>query len=118
MSDQKPLDEPFLPTVHKTRTVAATRTGNAWPDSGYAAPGAVFVDTENTYKDHLLFACPGCGKMGSIRATHPKDQGGRSWDIVAGKLTEPEGLTLSPSIHCVGCCGWHGWLKAGIFKSD
>lgn len=105
------------PTVDKQRTCPATRTDEAWPEDDYAAPGAVYVDRDGTYKDHLLFACPGCGRMGSIRATHPKDVNGPSWDIVAGRLTEPEGLTLSPSINCVGCCGWHGHLRAGVFKS-
>lgn len=112
--DQAPEQKP---EVNKTRTVAATRTAEAWPDGEYTTPGAVFIDADNTYKDHLLFACPGCGRMGSIRATHPKDQGGRSWDITKGKLTEPESLTLSPSINCVGCCGWHGHLVDGEFKS-
>ncbi len=105
------------PELDKTRTVRATRTDDAWPDGDYTTPGAVFIDTEGLYEDHLLFACPGCGRMGSIRAKHPKDQNGPSWDITAGKLTEPEGLSLSPSIHCLGCCGWHGHLIAGLFKS-
>lgn len=99
------------------RTVKATRTDDAWPDGDRAAPGAVFIDRDPTYKDHLLFACPGCGRMGSIRADKQKHANGPSWQIVAGELTEPESLTLSPSINCVGCCGWHGFLKNGVFES-
>lgn len=99
------------------RTVKATRTDEAWPEGGHAEPGAVYIDRDETYKDHLLFACPGCGRMGSIRATHPKDANGPSWDITAGKLADPETLTLHPSINCVGCCGWHGWLRGGVFQS-
>ena len=106
------------PALDAKRTVKATRTDEAWPDDGYADPGAVFIDRDQTYRDHLLFACPGCGRMGSIRATRPKDDGNRpSWGIAAGELTEPESLTLTPSIHCVGCCGWHGYLTAGVFTS-
>lgn len=105
------------PALNVTRTVKATRTNEAWPEGEHAEPGAVHIDTNRDYKDHLLFACPGCGRMGSIRATRPKNVGGQSWEIVAGELTEPESLTLAPSIHCVGCCGWHGFLKNGVFES-
>lgn len=105
------------PIIDAHRTVAATRTDDAWPESGYTTPGAVFIDHEKAYGQSVLFACPGCGRMGSIRATHPKSDDPPSWDIVEGKLTEPEGLTLAPSIHCVGCCGWHGFLRKGVFKS-
>ena len=106
------------PEVNPTRTIAATRTDDAWPEGGYTAPGAVYMDYKKAYQDLLLFACPGCGRMGSIRATHPKNLGGeQSWDIVEGGLLEPEKLTLMPSINCVGCCRWHGWLKAGVFVS-
>jgi hypothetical protein len=104
------------PEVDKKRTVKATRTDDAWPDSGYTTPGAVFIDTEQTYKDQLLFACPGCGRMGAIGAKAGK-KAKDYWKIESGELTEPEKLTLSPSINCVGCCGWHGHLRAGVFKS-
>lgn len=102
--------------VDPKRTVAASRTDDAWPDGGHAAPGAVYIDRDETYKDHLLFACPGCGRMGSIRAERVKPPS-PSWQIVAGELAAPESLTLAPSIHCVGCCGWHGYLRNGVFES-
>lgn len=87
----------------------------AWTDSGFGEPGACFIDKDNTYPDHLIFACPGCGKIGSIVCTHPKSP--NSWDIESGNLQDPATLTLSPSIHCVGCCGWHGYLRNGEFQS-
>lgn len=107
----------MLPIVDQKRTVKATRGTDAWPEYGYAEPGEVFIDAERVYPGHLLFACPGCGRMGSIRATHPKNVDGPSWDIVAGSMVEPETLSLSPSINCVGCCQWHGHLKNGTFES-
>lgn len=69
--------------------------------------------------DHLLFNCPGCGRAGAIRAAHPKpDNGnGATWDITGGSLGDVTTLTLHPSINCVGCCGWHGWLRNGVFES-
>lgn len=67
--------------------------------------------------DHLLFSCPGCGRPGAIRASHPKSGDPPSWDVTGGTLDDVTGLTLHPSINCVGCCGWHGWLTAGVFKS-
>lgn len=67
------------------------------------------------YGDRLMFGCPGCGLWGGVNAGHPKPAQGPSWDIVSGTLDDPEHLTLSPSIHCIGCCGWHGHLKDGTF---
>ncbi len=67
--------------------------------------------------DVLLFTCPGCGRLGSIRATHPKPSVSPSWDITAGSLDDITTLTLTPSIHCQGCCGWHGYLTNGEFRS-
>jgi len=67
--------------------------------------------------DHLLFACPGCGRTGAIRAANPKPGDSPSWDIASGSLDDVTTLTLSPSINCVGCCGWHGYLTGGVFKS-
>lgn len=64
----------------------------------------------------LMFACPGCGKTGSIPAA-PSPKEPHAWEIVAGSLDDVTTLSLSPSIHCVGCCGWHGYLTAGEFRS-
>ena len=107
------------PSVDARRTVAATPTDEAWPEEEYTTPGAVFIDPARVYKGHLLFACPGCGRMGSIRVGHPKpdNRDGGTWDLVAGDVLKPETLTLAPSIHCVGCCRWHGFLQGGVFKS-
>lgn len=102
--------------VNKTRTVPVTPVTDAWPEGGYAEPGSTFVDPDRTYPDHLLFACPGCGRFGSIPAKPGEKQAG-AWKIESGELKEPTGLTLSPSIHCVGCCDWHGYLKNGVYES-
>jgi len=102
--------------VNKTRTVGATPVDEAWPDGGYLRPGSTFVDRDGTYKDHLLFACPGCGRMGAIR-TYSGEKKPGAWKIEAGSLDDPKSLTLSPSINCVGCCGWHGYLRNGVYVS-
>jgi hypothetical protein len=67
--------------------------------------------------ERLMFACPGCARWGSIVCGHPKPAKGPSWDIVSGSLDDPATLTLATSIHCVGCCGWHGYLRNGVFES-
>lgn len=104
------------PVVDPKRTVKVTELVDPWPDSGYAEPGACFEDKEMVYKDRLIFACPGCGRVGSIKAAGKVKQDGY-WQIVEGVLDRPSSLTLHPSIHCVGCCGWHGWINDGIWKS-
>ncbi len=65
----------------------------------------------------LHFACPGCGQLGGINCGHPKPAQGPSWDIVGGKPEDPASLTLVPSILCQSCCGWHGYLRGGVFES-
>lgn len=82
-------------------------------ESDFAEPG-----TAEPSKHHLWFACPGCGKWGAILVGHPKPGTSPSWDIVAGVLDDPTTLTLRPSINCVGCCGWHGFLVAGRFQMN
>jgi hypothetical protein len=77
-------------------------------------PGTCLVDSDI---NKLSFACPGCGRWGGVIAGHPKPPVKPSWDIIGGKLSDPTTLTLSPSIHCIGCCGWHGYLKNGVFES-
>lgn len=77
----------------------------------YRDPG----ECEPPLGDHFQFACPGCGRNGAIRCTAPKTK--TSWEIVSGTLVDPSSLTLSPSINCIGCCGWHGYLRGGVFVS-
>lgn len=106
----------FELSVDPKRTVPVFVMGE-WPERGYGRPGGVLSRSgEREYADTLAFNCPGCGRFGSIRCTHPKDVGGRSWDIVKGSLREPKTLTLAPPIRCVGCCGWHGYLTDGVFR--
>lgn len=66
--------------------------------------------------DRLMFTCPGCGQWGGVRALPPPKRQ-NAWEIAAGSLDDAATLTLRPSIHCVGCCGWHGFLTAGEFRS-
>lgn len=55
-----------------------------------------------------VIACPGCGQMGTGRD-------GMVWRVIAGKLEDVTTLSLTPSI-LNGCCGWHGYLTAGVVE--
>lgn len=70
-------------------------------------PIGAFITTDNP--DHWLLCCPGCGELGS-----PKD--GAKWTIASGSWEDVSTLTLTPSI-AKSCCGWHGYLKNGVFES-
>lgn len=62
------------------------------------------------------FACPGCGAKGFL-ALHTENPEPR-WTVTAGDVARPETVTLSPSIlHTprLGGCGWHGYLRNGVF---
>lgn len=61
----------------------------------------------------VLLACPGCGHVGCMRVGNPKPGASPSWAMTG----DPAAPTFSPSINCVGCCGWHGFLKNGVFES-
>lgn len=67
--------------------------------------------------EKLAIACPGCGR----RSMLPLVAGHRCrWTVTAGDVRDLASLTLSPSIfHRVedGGCGWHGWLRGGVFES-
>lgn len=89
------------------------------PDGG--APNGIAADPGTCQRhpekgDSLMFACPGCGQWGHVRAFPPPKRP-EGWEIVAGSLDDATTLTLSPSIHCIDCCGWHGYLTAGEFRS-
>lgn len=68
-------------------------------------PGAIhYLDSG------LAIRCPGCGKE-SCLPTEPGMAHQWNWD---GNKESP---TLTPSVHSVGCCGWHGYLRKGIWES-
>lgn len=65
-------------------------------------------------KSCIVMNCPCCGDesaMDVYESDQPKSPS-PSWLIE----NFSEAVTLSPSINCVGCCGWHGYLKHGEFK--
>lgn len=113
-------------TVRARKVNTFDERGGA-PNSLDGAPGDAQKRRPYTGEnvERLMFACPGCAGWGSIACGKPKptdginDQvvKGPTWEIVSGSLDDPETLTLSPSIHCVGCCGWHGYLRNGVFES-
>ncbi len=121
-----------------TATVDPKRTVKARPvtvfDADGGAPNGIDAEPGDCQRrepyrgetiERLMFACPGCGQWGSIGCGKPKPTSGiggqvfkgPSWEIVAGALADVTALTLSPSIHCIGCCGWHGFLRNGVFES-
>jgi hypothetical protein len=100
------------------RTVKATVAHVFDADGG--APGGLDGHPpgtcQQTQKNRLMFTCPGCGQWGGVQAFHGEKKP-EGWQIVAGELGDATTLTLSPSIHCISCCGWHGYLKNGVFES-
>lgn len=104
-----------MSTTNPTRTVAATVL-TEYPDN--PAPGACYVPTGDGWgDDSFCFACPGCSQFGLIRVGAVKPERTPSWVITRGEKGDPTGLSLSPSIHCQSCCGWHGYLTGGVFRS-
>lgn len=72
-------------------------------------PGAFLDRDPPNSADRWILCCPGCGEAGS-----PRD--GQHWQCVQGSFDDVTTLTLSPSI-AKSCCGWHGYLKNGVFEN-
>lgn len=112
-----PHDLPFSGSIVDANTkqpyvrngfVCDSRPGDfAFKD--YCAKGT----NEHDKVDTLEFTCPRTGKYcGHIRVGYPnKPAQSPSWKW-DGDWQEP---TLEPSINCISGCGWHGWLKKGVF---
>ena len=94
------------------RTVKAVNVLAFDPDGG-APNGLDFAAGScQAEGEYLRFTCPGCRNWCAGRCSNPKRP--ETWEIVAGTLDTPETLTLAPSIRA-GCCGWHGYLRDGVF---
>lgn len=65
---------------------------------------------------HIIFVCPNGRRCGGLigPVPHEKDADHQcytwGWD---GNLEKP---TLTPSFNCVGGCGWHGHITAGVMR--
>lgn len=86
-----------------------------WESLHSAGPGAIYhPQPSQTGVRSIILNCPGCGE-GSAMTVYPvgtPKPPSPSWEISG----EGENLTLKPSINCVGCCKWHGWLTNGEYK--
>jgi len=85
-------------------------------DEYYASgPGAIrFGSVKHSDREDLekvmWTKCPGCGKSGVINVDGAFKP---TWTLSG----EPDAPTLNPSVNRVGCCGWHGWLRNGVWVS-
>lgn len=73
----------------------------------YGPPGLMIQRLDPDSGCNFIIACPGCGELGTARD-------GAKWQIVSGSEKDVTTLTLEPSI-LKNCCGWHGYLRNGIF---
>lgn len=75
-----------------------------------AGPGAIqyFTTAGVDGPVGMLLKCPGCGRASGMDFK-PRPSPSWKWN---GNRENP---TLTPSINCVGCCQWHGWLSQGVF---
>jgi hypothetical protein len=98
------------PEVNIKRTVKLIPTVFDELEDGEPGKAAIF------HENVLHFTCPGCGRFGGIGICYGANVP-NAWLLVEGNKNDPTTWTLSPSIRCVGCCGWHGYLTKGVFTS-
>ena len=72
-------------------------------------PLGAFLNQVGISPTSWQLCCPGCGELGS-----PRD--GQQWTATSGSFADVTTLTIAPSI-AKSCCGWHGYLKNGVFES-
>lgn len=109
------LDPPPTPVDPKRTGVPATRI--TWTEPPvvlydgrwYGPPGAMIPRVDHASGLNFLICCPGCGQLGTARD-------GAKWRVVAGTEEDVSTLTVEPSI-LKNCCGWHGYLRHGVFES-
>lgn len=104
------------PTVDPKRTgVKASMIPFTEPPMYYnernrlCGPLGAFLERVPTNENSWILCCPGCGEAGSPRE-------GARWQCTEGSFDDVTTLTLAPSI-AKSCCGWHGYLKNGVFES-
>lgn len=112
--------------LHKARKAAKTRTHiiarvtadhDEWERD---APGAIYLSRPDGIPRFIFIVCPGCGAKSAMlirNATeaHTEKITGASWE-----MTCRDPITLHPSVHhdkAGGGCGWHGWLRNGIWSN-
>ena len=105
------------PPVDVRRCVAASMVRDI--DAEGIAPGSLMALCREGFAGvpGYILTCPGCGQQSGLYL-HPPDPGTPRWTVTAGDPARTEGLTLSPSIHhttAQGGCGWHGYLRDGVF---
>lgn len=98
--------DPKRTGLKATPVVFELNSDGLFPDQ--AEPGS--FEIRNGF---VMLACPGCGRVSGMTAGYPKPDRRPSWEISG----DPATPTFSPSINCVGCCGWHGFLRNGVFES-
>ena len=93
----------------KASLVPCTKPNTFYVEHRLHGPYGAFLDMVGMNGSRWILCCPGCGEAGSPNT-------GAKWTIVAGSFSNVSELTLSPSI-ANSCCGWHGYLKNGVFES-
>jgi hypothetical protein len=78
-------------------------------DHRWHGPPGAFIQGAELGPNSWCLCCPGCGELGSPRE-------GAKWTATSGSFEDVTTLTLSPSIQ-KSCCGWHGYLRGGVFES-
>jgi hypothetical protein len=121
-------------TIDPKRTGVKAREIPEWPERPdesaryYGNPGDM-LRTANADGSlyGFLVACPGCGQFGAIPVCEDapvrwsvvsgfSDVGGVKVDAGPGDVNDVTTLSLTPSI-LKRCCGWHGFLRRGVFES-
>lgn len=100
-----------MTAVDTNRTVAARLVPDI--DAPDAGPGCL-----ERLANGYMMACPGCAAQLVVPVAFPgRAAPSPAYTIAAGDPETLAGLTLSPSVWhpAPAGCGWHGYLRGGVF---
>jgi len=79
-------------------------------------PGGMTPITNNRgVIEGFTIACPGCGVWGGISFV-ASEHFTNPWRVTGGSVLDVTTLSVMDSI-LKHCCGWHGYLRNGVFES-
>lgn len=83
-------------------------------DEADVAGAYQFIDSPDGGKAGLALRCPGCRQASFLPFTDNFHE--QEWDLL-----NEDPIEVTPSIHHAtkdGGCGWHGWLRNGVFERE
>jgi len=92
---------------------------DVWPDDVPVGTFDIYLGGTEGYPAstaHILFVCPNGKRCGVMLGPQHVGRPAPDKQVIWGWDGNREYPTITPSINCVGGCGWHGHITSGEFR--